>query len=624
MVNDGIKKSVNLEVALEYVNQILLKRVGRSLRAPEITVFSGTWQGITYEQMADSSAYSANYLMRDIAPKFWKLLSAVFESNIGKSNFKIQLCRLYDSAQVDFAAAKQISTENEYSKTNWSNQTAVSSVFYGRTDEVTSLSKWATEDRCRLIKLLGLSGVGKSLLMKQVGEQIQEQYEQVIWRSLATVPKLKELLADLLQSGFGIIEKNESKLLPKLLEQMRSSSCLIMLDGMEAILQLQTFSGRYLAGYEDYHHFFRLVGESSHKSCVMVTSLENFGTNALANGNNASIRQLNLSGLSLNEAQSLLKIESELPVDSDYAQRLIEYYQGNPAMLIIATQIIRKLFNGNTQEFLAQKSLVFGEIRHLLDKSFRRLSTLETEILYWLASESQPMSLCTIQNSIPLSIYPVELIEALESLTQRSLVTTTQIEQKSVFVLSPIMREFVINQFVAQIGENFSLANRRDSLLVENTIELGAAVPTTHLSQWLQHKFEPGWQSVETIFSASGRSPARLRSAFNLRGQGVVKRFKHISLGSDKLATILLLIAVSQEEEVLKICVQAQPTLLQQVLPPHLQLNLIDHNEQILATISAEAEDNFIQLPYFRGAKPEKFKIGVVLDQQNYLEEFLI
>lgn len=617
---------MDLEVALEYVNRILGSEVGRNLRPPEITVFRGTWQGITYEQMADSSAYSANYLMRDIAPKFWKLLSTVFEENIGKSNLKIQLCKLYGSSQVNADTVKELGIENEGFLKNWSTQIPFSSIFHGRQKELASLSEWAVKDRCKLIKIFGISGMGKSLLMKKAGEQIQEHYERVFWRSLATAPKLNELISDLLQFGFGIIEKNESKLLSRMIEQMRSRRCLIMLDGIEAILQPKNFSGKYLAGYEDYHDFFQAIGDSFHEGCVMVTSLENFGTNGLSSNNNATVRQLNLSGLSFGESQSLFEAESASKVNLDYAhaQLLTEYYQGNPAMIGVATQTIRKLFNGNAQEFLEQKSLVFGEIKLLLDKSFSRLSTLETEILYWLASESQPMSLSAIECGIPISIYPVELIEALESLTQRSLITTTQIQQRSVFVLSPMLREFVINQFVAQIGDNFSLDNRRNSLLIENTIELGDISQTTHLSQWLQNKFELGWQSVETLFSDSGRSPARLRSAFNLRGQGVVKRFKRINLGTDDTAAILLLIAVNQEETALKVCVQAQPTLDQQVLPSHLQLNLIDSHDQVLASITAETADNFIQLPYFRGIKQEKFKIGLVLDEQSYQEEFLI
>ena len=611
---------MDLETALEFVNQVLKNKVKRNLRPPETTVFSGTWQGITYEQMAQSSPYSANYLMRDIAPKFWKLLSTVFDTNIGKSNLKIQLCKFYDSSQIGVSAVNKRGKAIQNYQQSWQNSITFPSVFYGRQNELEKVFNWAIEDRCQLIKIWGLSGTGKTLLMKKIGEQLQQHYKVVIWRSLATAPELNSLAMDLLQE-MDVEPANTGALLPQLMEQMRSRRCLIMLDGVESLLQNNAFNGQYKDNYADYHNFFKTVGSSSHQSCVITTSLENFGRTMLANSNKA-IRQLKLEGLSLTAAKAAFNIGESAP--STATIELIDYYQRNPAILSFVAQIIGKLFNGNIAEFTSQKSMVFGEIARLLGKSFSRLSSLETEILYWLASESQAMSLTEIHNGIPLSIYPQELIEALESLNQRSLIEVAQIEDRSVFHLSPMIREFVVNQFIATIGNNFSLANRQTSLLSPGTIELGSANQIVHLSQWLQNKFEPGWQPVETLFAASGRSPARLRSAFSLRGSEVVKRFKQIRLGTDNPIEVLLVIAISQLESAFKICVQAQPPLLYQTLPSNLELSLIDLEDNILATIVAQTGDNFIQLPYFSGAKSEKFTVGLSLDSSSRREKFLI
>lgn len=625
MVNTE-KNNVDLEIALQFVDEILKNKAGRSLRSPEITIFRGTWQGMTYEQMADSSSYSANYLMRDIAPKFWKLLSEVIGENVGKSSLRIVLAKLYASSNRRWQQPSKPGIAGKETKLNlrdWENAPALSSLFYGRELELETLQKWVNTDQCQLLGLWGLSGTGKTCLMKKFAEQIQEDYEIVIWRSLNAAPSLQELIKDLLQTGFGIIEQDTSKLLAQLIAQIRAHSCLILLDGIEAILQPQAFSGKYLSGYEDYGEFFRLAGESSHQSCVVITTLENPGSIMPATSNDSAIRHLNLSGLTVAEATSLLKAEKITLKPTE--ENLIEYYQGNPAILTTVAQIICELFSGNVSEFLGQKSLVFGEINHLLNKSFSRLSTLETEILYWLTSEPQPMSLSEIQNGIPLSIYPVELIEALESLTQRSLIKSSQIDRRSVFVLSPMMREFITNQFIAQIGNNFSVAERQNSLLSENTIKLGKKThQPTRLSQWMQNRFELDWQSVETLFAASSRSPARLRSAFNLRGDRVIKRFKQIDLGTDNPVTVILLIAISQQDSGVKICVQAQPAPLEQILPANLQLNLSDPNNNVLATIKSQAQDNFIQLPYFQGVATEKFKISLKLNSANYEEDFMI
>lgn len=632
--------TVDLEIALEFVNGVLVRQTGKKLRTPEITIFRGTWQGMTYEQMAKASDYSANYLMRDIAPKFWKLLSATFKENIGKNNLRIKLCHLYAASVnkaeiVNNSVSKASATQTTR---DWGNAVDLPSVFYGRTKELATIQQWIWEEKCQLIKLWGLSGTGKTLLMKNLGEKIQHKYDVVIWRSLLDCPSLTSLIGDLLYSSFGIVRIASSMLLTRLITAMKSRSCLIMLDGMEAILKPNSLNEQFLAGYEDYGDFLRIVAESSHQSCVVITSLENFGITMPRK--NSLRRNLKLSGLWGAEAEALLKAENlsasnnrpqarrwqgqELTIDSARS-RLVEYYQGNPAILIFAAQIIRELFNGNVAEFLEQKTLVFGEINRLLNKSFSRLSPLEKEILYWLASEPKPMSLSQIHEGIPLSIYPGELIEAIKSLTRRSLLSTTQIKQRSVFVLSAMIRELTINQFINQIGDNFSVDSRKNSLLAPDTIELSENIKkSTDLSQWLENRFTSDWQPVEALFAALGRSPARLRSAFNLRGTGTIKKFKQIKLGQNDPLEVLLLIAIEPEESALKICVQVQPAVQEPILPANLQLKLIDPTDTILATIKSKVQDNFIQLPYFRGVKSERFKIGIDFASFSYQEEFII
>ena len=612
---------MDLETAINYVNNILKSKVGRELRKPEEVILTASWQGMTYEQMADSCSYSANYLMRDIAPKLWKTLSAVFQKNIGKSNFRIELCNSYDLLQSEPLKSHQRKIQQKLRVRDGQDTVSLPSVYYGNTAELKKLQQLILGNKCQLLRILGLSGSGKTLLMKSLEEQIQSKYEVVIWRNFASAPTPSDLLEDLLRTGFNIIEKDRTQLLPQLVAQMRSHSCLIMLDGIEKILQTKTLGGKYLPGYENYGEFFELVGNSTHQSCVIVTSLENFGATAGSSG--SPIYEQKLVGLSSEAAKALLKAENITITAAE--ETLIEYYQGNPAILIMVAQIIRELFNGNVEEFLFQKSLVIGNIVRLLNRTGDRLSVLETELLYWLASEFKPMSLSAIQQDIPLSIYPVELIEALESLMGRSLIETTQIKRRSVFVLSPMVREFTTNQFIAQLGNNFSLANRRNSTLVNKIIDLGQVIQQkTQLSQWLQNHFESGWQPVEKLFAATGRSPARLRSAFNLRGEGVVKRFKQIELDRENSQAVLLLIAISQEESAFKICVQAQPIFSQQTLPAKLKLNLIDTEDRVLASIQAQAQDNFIQLPYFRGVENEQFKIGLNIDSHNYEEEFFL
>ena len=64
------------------------------------------------------------------------------------------------------------------------------SLFYGRTEELTTLEEWIVTERCRLVAVLGMGGMGKTALAAKVAAQVQHEFEYVIWRSLRNAPLL--------------------------------------------------------------------------------------------------------------------------------------------------------------------------------------------------------------------------------------------------------------------------------------------------------------------------------------------------------------------------------------------------------------------------------------------------
>jgi WD40 repeat protein/predicted transcriptional regulator len=342
--------------------------------------------------------------------------------------------------------------------TDWGEAIDVS-VFYGRTDELAKLEYWILHDSCRLIALVGMGGIGKTALSVKLAEQIQDNFEFVIWRSLRNAPPLKEILANWIEFFSNTeatnLSDNIGHRISQLIDYLRSSRCLLVLDNVESILGSGDHVGRYREGYEDYGELFRRVGEASHQSCLILTTREKPKEVASLEGSSLPIRSLPLLGLNPIEGQEIFRSQNYfLGSESDW-QTLINRYAGNPLALRIIATTVKELFNSNISEFLAQGTTVFGDIRDLLDQHFYRLSPLEKEVMYWLTLNREPVSITELREDIVAPISQAKLLEALESLFRRSLIEKATLLEKSgvLFTLQPVVMEYLTEQFIEQVSE---------------------------------------------------------------------------------------------------------------------------------------------------------------------------
>ncbi len=325
------------------------------------------------------------------------------------------------------------------------------SVFYGRTEELTQLEKWIVTERCRLVALLGIGGIGKTALSAKLVQQIQNQFEYVIWRSLRNAPPIKEILADLIkflsdQQDTDLPDSVDNQI-SRLMKYLREHQCLLVLDNVEAILQGGDCAGYYREGYEGYSELLRRVGEASHASCLVLTSREKPKEIASLEGKTLPVHSLQLIGLK-KEAQKLLKDKGLSASEAEYS-KLVECYGGNPlALKIVATSIL-ELFDSKISSFIEQDTVVFGDIRELIAQQFNRLSDLEKEIIYWLAINRELVSQHNLRQDIVSPISSTKLLEALDSLKRRSLIEISA----SRFTLQPVVMEYIIGLFIEGVCE---------------------------------------------------------------------------------------------------------------------------------------------------------------------------
>ena len=113
--------------------------------------------------------------------------------------------------------------------------------FFGRQEEIKELKKWMIEDKCGLIAIVGMAGIGKTNLSLKLAEEIKEQFDYVIWRSLFFKPLLKDTLEDLIKflsdKEETIAPKKENENIIRLLKYLRKNRCLIILDNVDSVLE---------------------------------------------------------------------------------------------------------------------------------------------------------------------------------------------------------------------------------------------------------------------------------------------------------------------------------------------------------------------------------------------------
>ncbi len=436
----------NLEEALEIADQACFELEGQHLNDVEMFVLRSSLQDKTYEQMA-TERYTVSYLKYDVGPQLWGKLSQALQERVSKRNFRAALERWH---------LKVVSQSKEPDlKRDWKDAPELPN-FYGRTEEHELLKKWIVKERCRVVAILGMAGIGKTSLSLKLGKSdssIQEEFKYIIWRSLLNAPPVTDILADILK--FLSKKQNDIKLpdtvdeqISQLLEYLRSSRCLLILDNAEAILEAGDPAGQYRKGCEKYGKLLKQLGEIEHQSCLLLTSREKPPEIArLETRRSPAVRSLKLKGLKeLDVRQIFREIGSFYGKDEEWKQ-LIELYNGNPLALELTAKHIEEVFLGDISKFLAEGKPVFNDLRELLNWHFNRLSDREKEIMYWLAINCEPMSLSDLKEDI-LSLVAQEEVPSTLQLLQRRL----PIEKPpGRFTLQPVLKEYMTEQLVDKV-----------------------------------------------------------------------------------------------------------------------------------------------------------------------------
>jgi WD40 repeat protein len=481
LIRDRNQPCSDLDI-VTFAEGLVSTQTGKHLSAPERVLLHVACSGErqNYDQIADAYGYSAHYLRKHIGPQLWKTLSTVLGEKVTKLNAFSVLGRYIADEKASTAIADDPPTsESGIEGAMSSSPPALSSstlrsvyqdwgeardvdIFYGRQSELSTLWQWIVTDRCRLVGIFGVGGIGKTHFSVKLANQLTEAvtghasvplplFDVVLWRSLRNAPPLSELLANLLQTVTRISWAHRDSVLDDQLDQvmtlLTAHRCLLVLDNTETILQEGEWAGQYRPGYENYGQFFRRIGETVHQSCLVLNGREKPREFMVLEGAEMPVRSLYLKGLSAQTGHQLLLAKGvTVPFSTELAE-LIQRYGGNPLALKMVSTTVQDLFDGDVAAFLHQNTMVVEAIDDLLEQHFNRLTELEQAILYWLAIAREPISLKELCQDLVAAPSQRTILTALNSLGQRSLIERHQGQ----FSIQPVIMEYLTERLVTQV-----------------------------------------------------------------------------------------------------------------------------------------------------------------------------
>ncbi|MEL0590157.1 MAG: NB-ARC domain-containing protein [Planktothrix rubescens PR222] len=453
----------NVEDVLEWADNMIFDKTGENLTPIQEAILTGVWDRKKYPQIAKDYNCSESHIKKEAA-KLWEKLGEDLGEDLKKFNFRSKLEKKHRVSQgSNFGYCVQINEGNinicgeclhylndlqtrsqsppETSQTQ--NQSTIINLieapelttFYDRTSELTTLKQWILEDHTRLITIYGLSGIGKSAIALKLIEEINTQFDYIIWKSLNNLPTLSTLQTELKQ----FFSQSQPTPLSTVIDYFRNSRCLVILDDLQDIFKSGELAGQYLPEYEDYSKFFKQIATSNHQSCLILLSWTKPIEIANLEAENRPLQTLNLKGLG-EEATEILR-EKGL-IDQENWLELITMYQGHPSWLKIIASTIIELFNSSVSMFLSdQNDIYLGDLEPNLKSHLERLSESEKTVIHWLANQDQPVNISQKPANIELS--KPQFWQVIQSLIRHNLIEKVEAEGRSLFLLNPIFQHYI-------------------------------------------------------------------------------------------------------------------------------------------------------------------------------------
>lgn len=409
------------------------KKIDLNLDSLEEEILEYSLQGLSYSRMSDRIMnYDLSYISNIKAPKLFRNLRQITGLDINKKNCKLTINKILTSEQPQ--VIEQITVNLSHINLR---EAPDFNDFYGRTIELAKLDQWIIKQEYRLVGIFGLTGIGKTALVRELVENIKDNFDYVIWKNLEFSPDWEQFITHL-ESCFGY-RSSEISSFPRILnliDYLKNHRCLLVFDQWEGVMGNTTSS-------ENYNKLLSQIGNLQHQSCVLLTGLQKPAIlDSIRNQNH--LKQLSLSGLDNKDAIILLH---NLGLQDPGMDTLIRNYKGHPLALILVGENIKSVHNGKIEKVLDSTLFLHNVFMDLLDNQIYSLPNLQQNIIKTLAAATEPQTIFQIYQYFPDSSQG-EISDAINNLWKVGIIDKDDIlEEIILWVLNPLIQKYIRRRY---------------------------------------------------------------------------------------------------------------------------------------------------------------------------------
>ncbi len=170
--------------AKQVSDRLVFQRTGKHLSDVEIIVLHGSWEGKTYEEMAQDAGYTVDYLNKDVGNKLWKKLSEILGEKVSKKNLREPLHRASKAQQRPLVGSESVK-EIPFPE----GTVPLNSPFYVERNGIESLCYKAIVKSGSLIRIKAPKLMGKTSLITRILAHCQSQNHKTVYLDLSSIER---------------------------------------------------------------------------------------------------------------------------------------------------------------------------------------------------------------------------------------------------------------------------------------------------------------------------------------------------------------------------------------------------------------------------------------------------